>query len=48
MEDASVVALVWDDDLKLNIRLQTLEKALADIHAPVAAATALMTKKADS
>jgi hypothetical protein len=47
MEDASVVALVWDDDFSLKTRVQTLEKASANIQALVAAATALMTKEAD-
>ena len=43
MEDASVVALIWDDDLSLETRLQKLRKASVDIQALVAAATALAT-----
>ena len=45
MEDASVIALIWDDGLKLEPRLQKLRKAAADIEALVAAATALLTKQ---
>lgn len=48
MEDASVVALVWEDNLTLEARLQRLRKAAADIQALVSAATALMTEHADS
>ena len=47
MEDASVVALIWDDNLALETRLQKLRKASADIQALVSAATALMTEHAD-
>ena len=47
MEDASVIALVWDDDLALETRLRKLDKAAADFKALVAAATALATARAD-
>lgn len=46
-EDASVVALIWDDDLTLQTRLEKLRKASADIQALVSAAIALMAKPAD-
>ena len=47
MEDASVVALIWNDDLALEHRLQKLGKASADIHALLAAAAALMAEHSD-
>ena len=47
MEDASVVALIWDDDLALEHRLQKLRKASANIQALIVAATALVTGQAD-
>ena len=48
MEDASVVALIWDDKASLEDRLKMLRKASADIQALVAAATALGTEQADT
>ena len=48
MEDASVVALIWDDEVSLEDRLKMLRKASADIQALVAAATALGTEQADT
>jgi hypothetical protein len=38
MEDTSVIALIWDDDITLDERLQQLSIAAADIQALVAAA----------
>lgn len=47
MENASVVALIWDDDLALETRLRKLCKAAADIQMLIAAATALMIEPTD-
>jgi hypothetical protein len=41
MEDSGVVALIWDDELSINQRLETLSTAADNIQAIVAAAKAL-------
>ena len=47
LEDASVIALIWDDDTSPAVRLQKLRRASANIQALIAAATTMLTDQAD-
>jgi hypothetical protein len=44
MEDTSVIALIWDDALSIEVRLEKLSAAANDIHTLVAAARVLVSQ----